>query len=309
MGLSCASSKVIKMSKPLVILASLAILAPAALQGCAQSNTPPAETPQVETIPNQESQAQTPTGETARGDKGTLQIVANGEDFVRQGFVSRDGWKITFDHVYVNLADVTAYQTDPPYNAEVGGEVKAKETVSVDKVKTVDLAAGDENAEPILVAEVQAPPGQYNALSWKMSEATEGPASGYPLMMQGTAEKEGETIDFTLKLDRKLEFTCGEFVGEDRKGIVQPGSTGELEATFHFDHLFGDGSAPPDDEINKGAVGFEPLAALAAGGKLDMDMAELQQALPEDDYRKLQELLPSLGHVGEGHCQEINSTT
>ena len=26
-------------------------------------------------------------------------LVANGEDFVRQGFVSKDGWRISFDHV------------------------------------------------------------------------------------------------------------------------------------------------------------------------------------------------------------------
>ena len=46
------------------------------------------------------------------GEGGTLQINANGEDFVRQGFVSKDGWSITFDHVYITLADITAYQTD-----------------------------------------------------------------------------------------------------------------------------------------------------------------------------------------------------
>ena len=38
-------------------------------------------------------------------ETGRLQFVANGEDFVRQGFVSKDGWAIGFDHVYINLAD------------------------------------------------------------------------------------------------------------------------------------------------------------------------------------------------------------
>jgi len=28
---------------------------------------------------------------------GRLQVYANGEDFVRQGFVSKDGWSINFD--------------------------------------------------------------------------------------------------------------------------------------------------------------------------------------------------------------------
>lgn len=81
---------------------------------------------------------------------GTLQFHANGEDFVRQGFVSKDGWSINFDHVYVNLADVTAYQTDPPYDSQSGGDVEAEVEVSLDSVYTVDLAEGGENAPPIL---------------------------------------------------------------------------------------------------------------------------------------------------------------
>jgi hypothetical protein len=46
---------------------------------------------------------------------GTLEFYANGEDFVRQGFVSKDGWSIQFDHVYITLDGIAAYQTDPPY--------------------------------------------------------------------------------------------------------------------------------------------------------------------------------------------------
>ena len=31
--------------------------------------------------------------------EGSLVLVANGEDFVRQGFVSKDGWSINFEHL------------------------------------------------------------------------------------------------------------------------------------------------------------------------------------------------------------------
>ena len=34
-------------------------------------------------------------------EEGTLAFVANGEDFVRQGFISKDGWAINFDQVLV----------------------------------------------------------------------------------------------------------------------------------------------------------------------------------------------------------------
>jgi len=39
--------------------------------------------------------AQAPAGDST----GTLQFVANGEDFIRQGFTSKDGWNISFDEV------------------------------------------------------------------------------------------------------------------------------------------------------------------------------------------------------------------
>jgi len=87
--------------------------------------------------------------------KGTLQFHANGEDFVRQGFVSKDGWRITFDHVYVTLAEITGYQTDPPYDPHEGSGIEAKVKAALDGVHTIDLAEGGEDAPPIAVGEVQ----------------------------------------------------------------------------------------------------------------------------------------------------------
>lgn len=262
--------------------------------------------PQTTTDEATAPQAEAPTEETtvAAGEDGELTIRANGEDFVRQGFVTKDGWEISFDHLYVSLTDVTAYQSDPPYDAEAGGKPTASETVSISEPMTVDLAEGDDAAEPILVKTVQAPAGRYNALSWKMMPAADGPAAGQTIWMEGTATKEGETIDFVMKLDPALEFVCGDFVGDERKGILEPSDQTDLEATFHFDHLFGDGEAPPDDDINTGALGFDPLAAIAEGGTLDVDMAALESQLSPEQYQTLMGILPSLGHVGEGHCEE-----
>ncbi|NJO41359.1 MAG: DUF4382 domain-containing protein [Cyanobacteria bacterium CRU_2_1] len=284
------------MNKKFVILVNIVLIGTGIIQGCASPEAPQAEAPTTKQ----------PTGE---GGEGTLQIRANGEDFVRQGFVSKDGWQMSFDHVYVTLADITAYQTEPPYEAEQEGEPQAKETVEVEGVKTIDLAEGDENAEPILVAEVPAPAGRYNALSWEMVDSPEGAAQGYPLWLQGTALKDGQTVNFVLKIDPELAFTCGDFVGENRKGILEAGSTADLEATFHFDHLFGDADTPADDSLNTGALGFQPLATLAQNGQLDVDTEALKEQLSEADYNKLLEILPSLGHVGEGHCKEAKLTS
>ena len=234
---------------------------------------------------------------------GALRFHANGENIVRQGLTSKDGWAITFDHVHITLADITAYQSDPPYDAHTGGEVRSKVELGLDRVYSVDLAEGGEDARPILVDEVKdAPVGHYNAISWKMARASDGTASGYSLVIVGAAEKDGELLDFTIKVEPTVAYTCGEYIGDERKGVLQKNGTAHLEMTFHFDHIFGDASVPVDDELNIGAPGFAPFAGAAEGGTLDIDMAGLKGKLPAGDYQKMLDVLPTLGHVGEGHC-------
>ncbi len=282
------------MKKHLVILAGIGLIASGGVQGCSENQPTSTQFPVAESSP-------ATTGTT---DTGTLEIRANGEDFVRQGFTSKDGWKISFENVYTTLSDITAYQTEPPYDPQKDKDLRAKQQVRLDKPQTVDLAMGDEKAEPVLVGEVSAPAGRYNALSWRMVKPAEGPAKGYPLLLRGKATKDGKTVDFTLRIDQEMAFSCGDFVGDDRKGILKPGDRADLEATFHFDHLFGDADTPMTDDLNRKALGFEPLAAIAQNGKLDVDMSALKQQLSPEDFKKLEAILPSLGHVGEGHCKE-----
>ncbi|AFZ32955.1 hypothetical protein Glo7428_4515 [Gloeocapsa sp. PCC 7428] len=285
----------------LLSLAGLIVLAPGIIIGCAAEQTPGEPQAQVQS-PTQSPSPQQPTG--------TLQVRANGEERAREGLVSKDGWKITFDNVYATIANVTAYQSQPPFNPEQGGEIQAQEKVVVlDQATTVDLAQPGDGQDSVLVAEASnVPTGQYNALSWQMIPATEGPAQGQTIVMSGTAEKAGQTVNFVLNIDREFEYVCGEYVGDARKGIVQAGGNADLEATFHLDHLFGDGEASPDDSINQGALGFDPIAALAQNGNVQVNMAQLQSQAPQV-YQQLQEILPSLGHVGEGHCREAKTQT
>jgi hypothetical protein len=236
--------------------------------------------------------------------KETLTLVANGEDFIRQGFVSKDGWRIDFNHAYVTLADAIAYQTNPPFNPEEKEEIKPIESVTlIDKATTIDLAQGDENALPIKVAEVPAPIGNYNAISWKLVNNQENTGS---IILDGTAVKDNETIKFVISLPINPDYSCGEFVGDERKGILEAGKTAEIETTFHFDHIFGDADTPADDDLNIGALGFQPLVILAKNGELKTDLATLEKSLNPEDYQKLIDNINSLGHVGEGHCR-LNS--
>ncbi|MBE9128912.1 MULTISPECIES: DUF4382 domain-containing protein [unclassified Coleofasciculus] len=289
------------MRKPLLILASLTFLAPGILLGCSENGV------QTETQAGAPAAQETQT--QAQGGEGTLQLVANGEDFVRQGFVTKDGWQIDFEHVYVTLDDVTAYQTDPPFDPDKSGELKATEKLTLlDEPKTVDLAAGDGDAAPITVTSQPAPMGTYNALSWNLVEANQGSVEGSTILLEGTAEKEGRIINFTISFDKPLEYTCGQYVGEERKGILKNTDQTEIETTFHFDHIFGDANAPEDDALNQDAIGFEPFAALAQEGTLKADRAMLKQELPSEDYQKLEEAIAGLGHVGEGHCRIEGAT-
>jgi hypothetical protein len=289
-------------SKQLLILASLAVLAPSVLVGCSESATQNETQADAPAEPQAETQAAAP--------KGTLQLVANGEDFVRQGFVTKDGWRIDFNHVYVTLDEITAYQTDPPFDPEKSSELKAGEKVTLlNEPKTIDLAEGEAEAKPITVATEKAPAGTYNAMSWQVAEATQGPAQGSTILLDGIAKKEGRTINFVISLDKPLEYTCGQYVGDQRKGILTGTEQAELETTFHFDHIFGDADTPASDSLNQDAVGFEPMAALAQDGTLKADMATLEQKLSKEDYQKLQQAIAGLGHVGEGHCRLEGATT
>lgn len=243
----------------------------------------------------------------AATEEGTLALVANGEDFVRQGFESKDGWEINFDRVYVNFSDATAYSTESSFEPQKGDTKDSIEYQNkiefFDSAKTIDLAEGEADADPVVVAEASVPTGFYNALSWKLSTADENsPIAGVTIALQGQATKDGETINFDLGFDQSKEYVCGEFVGEERQGIVAADNPGQVEATFHFDHIFGDADTPPEDALNQDALGFEPLANLASNGTLELNEADLASQLSEPEYQQLTKAVSGLGHVGEGHC-------
>lgn len=239
--------------------------------------------------------------------KSSLSLVANGEDFVRQGFVSKDDWKINFDRLYVSMSDAVAYSTSSSFEPQKGdtkSSIDYQEKVAlIDGEKIIDLAEGDIDAEPIIVSQAKVPTGFYNALSWKLSTAkSDSEIAGNTIALVGQATKDGETINFNLGFNQPVEYICGEFIGDERQGIVTADTSGQVETTFHFDHIFGDGDTPPEEALNQDALGFEPIAKLASNGMVDLDEAQLSQKLSQKDYEKLTQAIVGLGHVGEGHC-------
>ncbi|MEB3273823.1 MAG: DUF4382 domain-containing protein [Prochlorothrix sp.] len=261
--------------------------------------------------------APSPASNTPQGE-GSLQIQANGEDFVRQGFTTVDGWELSFDQVNATFGSIAAYQTDPPFDATGDADPQIQQQVSISEPITVDLAAdtpgnGEIDASPIVLATLTAPAGHYNALAWSLVRPADTPTA-YPLVLQGQAQQADRQIPFTLQLEQELRFLCGDYVGDDRKGFVQPDQTGSVEMTLHFDHLFGDAALPAEDELNQGALGFGPIAAIAATRAPDspdspdsivVTESQLRSKLSPTDLTKLDEILRNLGHVGEGHCRSL----
>jgi len=228
---------------------------------------------------------------TASADSlGSLVFTANGEDFIRQGFVDKQGWSISFEKLYVNLVDPTTYTSD------------GQKQVVLDGTHVVDLAEGDAEAEPVVVGAVEdVAPANFQSLRFALKRASGGPYAGASIVMIGTAEREGLSVPFTIRLDEEMVFDGREgYVGEEIKGLVQAGASADVEMTFHFDHVFGDIGAPKDDHINTGSVGFDFFHAFARDGVVDVAQLELRNA---DGYRTLIHALWSLGHLGEGHCE------
>ena len=265
----------------------------------------------AETLPKDELQpvldilptlGHTGEGHCAYFALGELAFTANGEDFIRQGFTSKDGWDLSFDKVLVNLTGVTAYQANPPYEPDQEIGLTPEYAVSLTDSYVVDLAEGEENAASLLVETVPTRAGRYNALHWQMTPATDGELMGNSILLVGTAEKDDQSINFNIGIDESYSNTCGDFVGDERKGILQPGAAAEVEMTFHFDHIFGDGQLPVNDSLNKLAPGFKPFAAVAEDDSLEVSLSELESLMPEDQYQRLLDILPTLGHTGEGHC-------
>ncbi|MBN2587713.1 MAG: hypothetical protein JXA64_02340 [Candidatus Fermentibacteraceae bacterium] len=241
--------------------------------------------------------------QTAAPEYGSLQFVANGEDFVRDGFVSSDGWSITFRHLYVTISDLTAYQTDPPYDPHSREEIAGEVTVELEGVHTVDLVPGEGGIETALVGFLEnVPVGHYNAMSWTMVPAADGPSRGYSIYLDAQAEKGDQSYNVMLGFEDIYHYLAGEYVGDVRKGFVEPGETGELEMTFHLDHLFGDNGLPVDSELNLMAMGFGPFTSLMQEGTVEEDLRSLESKLSQSDYEKLLAILLTLGHTGEGHC-------
>jgi len=221
---------------------------------------------------------------------GEIIFTANGENFAREQFTDRNGWKIRLNEISLCLESPTAYNPD--------GSVKP---LSLKGFHQINLARPDHEGSVYLGTLKQVPPGNYQSLRFKIKKLPQGRDKGYSLVMKGLAEKKGKTTSFTLRFSSEI-FCDGKdgYAGEEVKGLIKQGKSTTVEMTFHIDHIFGDGSAPAGEHVNTGAVGFNFFHRLGGmKNRIDLDQDEMKA---DSDYPKLQKALLNLPHLGEGHC-------
>ncbi|TVQ84760.1 MAG: hypothetical protein EA400_17070 [Chromatiaceae bacterium] len=222
---------------------------------------------------------------TAVAQADSLALFASGEDLATEGFnapkLTRDGWQLDFTRVIATFNRVTAWRTDPPFEAD-GPEISGAALVFGGPF-TVDLVDADDE-DRVALATLPAEAGHYNALSWALVPAAQGDFEGFSLVFEGTARRDEQEVPFVLATRDAVAYACGEYVGDERKGFVLADQGADLEITLHLDHLFGRADKPADDAMNLSALGFD---AFAAGGMQEFSLAGLH-----------------VGHVGEGHCHD-----
>lgn len=224
---------------------------------------------------------------------GTLEFRANGEEFIKQGLISKEGWHLQFDQLLINIANPTAYHcdTDLPELTLKGNYL-------------CDLTKGTKEDPSVLLKRLeQVQPGNYQSLRFSVEPLETGEYAGYSIILCGTAEKESAQLPFEIKLSEGLTFVGQEgYVGDSIKGLLNPGGTTDVEMTFHFDHLFGNQSAAQTSHVNIDSPGFALFANFAKEGVIQVDQNQL---INSPNYSKLMKALQSLGHLGEGHCTVI----
>ncbi len=229
-------------------------------------------------------------------ERGNLRFVANGEGFVANGFTDKTGWKIEFTKVIVNLTDISVLSKDGAITVNLPGvfptDLKkgADATVSVGEVQNVNAT-------------------EYRRLKWSVKRMTEGEYNGFSIILVGTAEKAGKKFNFIVKLDEEITWDAKNgYSGEKVKGIVKKDQTGEVEMTFHWDHVFGDKTQAPTHHVNQGSVGFDYFVKFAKNNIVVVTQAELKEK-GKDLYKKLINAIHNMGHSGEGHAAVVASTT
>lgn len=222
---------------------------------------------------------------------GNLLFTANGEEFIVNGLVSKEGWKIDFENVLVNIDAPEAYNNDSS---------ALRATLKGDHL--VDLKRGTAENPVVsvgIVSNLQT--GNYQSLKFSLKKIKKGENEGFSIIMKGKASKEGKNIPFVIKLNEELTFDGKEgYVGDSLKGLLKKRETADVEMTFHFDHIFGNIESGAADHVNSKSPGFQIFLDYAEEGGINVNQNQMKE---NPLYNNLISGIETLGHLGEGHCE------
>jgi len=242
---------------------------------------------------------------------GTLQVTIYGEDYIEDRIPAADvadGWSIDFSRFLVAVSHVGL------------GKDADHETLAAHEIRVFDLTKPS-NGLGHLVASGDAAGGVYDVLAYTVGPAATGAiagnatssdvaemiAGGFAVLVEGTATKAGDAIDFMWGFGRATRYAPCE------TGARVDGGTASSQITIHADHLFYDSlvSESPDvrfqlvadaDGNADGAVTLEELAAVDITALSNYQVGNQTQVTNLRAFIEAQ--IGTLGHVdGEGHCE------
>lgn len=250
-------------------------------------------------------------GDDATLADGTLQVTIFGEDFIEDRIPSNDvadGWTIDFSRFLVAVSDLSV------------GKAGATAALVSSETRVFDLTKPS-NGLGHLVATRDVAGGIYDVLAFTIGPATTGAIAGnatqadvsamvtggYALLIEGTATKGGEAIDFAWGFTGSTRYEPCE------TSAKVDGGTGTTQITVHADHLFFDSLVSETPDIR-----FQIIADADSNGDDEVTLAELaavdirslsnyqvgNRTSVTDMKAFLEAQVGTLGHVdGEGHCE------
>lgn len=201
---------------------------------------------------------------------GSVEVSIDGESGAVDGYPLGgdpsfvDGWSISFDRVVASVQDVRLQTTD-------GDDA----LLMADPV-LIDLSAG-----PATTHEFEGVPAQrWDSVSYRIAPATAASrliavdesirstmvGAGAALLVEGTATRDAESIDFSFAIPISVDsMDCESGVDGTAGMVVTEGGRADAALTLHFDHLFFD-----DYSVDGSDMRFDAMAATAVDGRVDL---------------------------------------
>ncbi len=212
-------------------------------------------------------------------EEESVSVVIDDENFLKDSLISKDGWKLTFHHIYVKVSNVRAAKS--PHLSEYTAHPENTITF-IEVPKTIDL------------------------ISQEISTLQSSLHKTDRVVINGLASKGNKTIEFTLRFNHDSNYICDRLSDVNNASISAGQQLEEIQTSLNFDRLFGNGNLPASASINQEAIGFQPLANLAHNHHLDLNETGLKNYLSAKYYKALPKSFSNVSEMAGNKCNLVN---